>query len=139
MSRVITAIAFDLKFNVLDTPPGVMVSFTEVAPGGQETHGRATMVDAEAASVWSGRGSLLDRVNAALDARALAVKEPGSVAERITAASDADVRRAAAESARKVAEDATAALEARKVALQTEVAQLEGQTAAAIVAKNLAK
>lgn len=134
MARVITAIAFDLKFNVLDTPPGVMVHFTEVAAGGQETHGRATFDAAESTSAWSGPGSLLARVNAVLDARALAVKEPGSVAARITAASDADARLRAAETGRAITQAATEALVARKVALETEIAQLEEQSASAVVA-----
>lgn len=88
MARVITSISFDLKFNVLDTPPVITVGFTDVSPGGQESHGKVTLSDAEAAGVLP--PGLLAVVNTALDTKAAALPDLPTIAARMTAVDDLD-------------------------------------------------
>lgn len=104
MPRVITAVHYDLKFDLRFTPPSVTVRFTDIDPAGLETHGSFTLTDADATTAMP--AGLLAIVNAAVDAKAAAVTEPGSVAARVTAADDAERRL-------KVAEAQIAALPAK--------------------------
>lgn len=92
MARVITSISFDLKFNVLDTPPTISVAFTDVAPGGQESHGRVTLQDAAAGDTWKAAGgpAMLAAVNAAIDTKAAALPDLPTIAARMTAVDDLD-------------------------------------------------
>lgn|SRR3990167_7534055 len=133
MSRVITAISFDLKFNVLSTPPSISVHFTGVAPGGQETQGRTTIADVAARVVWDGitKGEpMLDVINAALDAQAASVAEPGTVTERITAANEAEERRKNAEAVKAALDAQAEAVDADVKAKQSAAAELDEQLAA---------
>ena len=120
MSRIIIAVSFDLKFDVLSVPPHIGVSFTDVSPGGQETHGRTSITDDASRGIWDAvaKGEpMLDLINATLDAQAANVKEPGAVAARITAADEADARR-------KVAEVAIASLDAQLLEKRAKLAEL---------------
>jgi hypothetical protein len=101
MARVITSITFDLKYNVSTTPPTVQVTFADVAADGNETHGRTAIHDAEASALFP--PTLLAAVNAAIDAQAALVAEPGSVAARVQAAADAETLTRAAVAATKEA------------------------------------
>ena len=87
MPRVITSVSFDLKFNVLATPPAVNVAFTDVDAAGRETHGKTSLVGPAASEVFPGTSmaSMLANINVGIDAQAAAVKEPGTVAARIEA------------------------------------------------------
>ena len=137
MSRIITSINFDLKFNVIDTPPAIAVGFTEVAAGGQETHGNTTILGARAQAVWDGIAKgvpMLAAVNAALDEIAADVAEPGGIAARITAAGEAEKRardataaREAAEAGAKVAVEASAKAEADRATAAQMAADLDVQ------------
>lgn len=87
--RVITAVNFDLKADVTDTPPHITVLFTDVDDAGKESHGHTTFRDDAARTLFP--AGLLDAVNAAIGAQADDVREPGTVTARITAANEAHV------------------------------------------------
>ena len=86
----------DLKFDALLTPPAFSVGFTDRDALGQETHGNTRFVDADAAALLAALLSakttqkMLDALSAAIDTQAAAVKDPGSVAAKVTAAAEAD-------------------------------------------------
>jgi hypothetical protein len=120
MPRIITNIAFDLTFNVLDTPPNIVVSFTDQDEAGRETHGRTVLMGAESERVLS--MSLLKSINEVLDEQAKKLAEPGSVAARMTAAAEAVERQ-------RSAEMASAALDAQIAAKLAEAERLEAEIA----------
>ncbi len=121
MSRVITSISFDLTFEALSTPPACTVGFTDVAVGGQETHGRVTLTGADAAAVFPGV-SLFAAVNAILDANAAALPDLPSIAARMTAVSALDAQQ-------RDKESALAALDEQLAAKTAQVATLDASLA----------
>ncbi len=120
--RIITSLSFDLKFNVLDTPPSVRIMFTDVDDSGRETHGTTTIQDAAATALLL--PGQLDAINKAIDAQAAAVKEPGAVTKRIEEADRAEQRARSAEAARQEAEKTIDILEKKIKAKEAQLANL---------------
>ena len=112
MARVITNVSFDLKYDVLSTPPSIRVNFTDQDASGAETHGSTTITDAAAAAVFP--TDLLAAVNAAIDAQAAQVPDMLSLAARITEADKAEARR---KEAAEAVEALDAEIEAKRAAL----------------------
>ncbi len=106
--RTITGVAFNLAFNVLDTPPRIDVQFTDHDDAGRETQGTTTLVDGASAGIVA-IFAMIDQLNAAIEEQAAAYAEPGKVAERITAASEAERRRRDAEAAKTTVDTQVAA------------------------------
>ncbi len=121
MRRVITSVAFDLKFDVSDTPPNIRIDFADIDDAGRESHAGTDIVDDEAAAMWLQINSgvpLLDAANNAIDVRAKHVSEPGTVAALIGAASEAQKQARNACEARENAERACEALRREIAALE---------------------
>jgi len=137
MPRVVTSVTFDLKFNVLDTPPQITVIFTDQDASGRESHGKTSLVDTEASDLWTtvGGAALLDAVNAAIDVQAAAVAEPGTVAARIEAVADAERQLRTLTEATAAKQTATEALDAQIATKQARAAALDAEIAAKEAAK----
>ncbi len=129
MAHIITSLSIDLKFNVLTTPPAIMVSFTDRDANGQETHGSTQFNDAEAAallaSITSSKNAqgMLNALSAAIDVHAAAVTLPADLAAKVTMASDAEKR----------ARDAQTAIDAANsqlLALNVQIADAKAKIAA---------
>ncbi len=88
MSRVITSVSFGLHMDVRSTPPVVGVTFTNIDLRGSETHGHTVITDSAAQAVWEA-DDMLVAVNLEIDAQESAAMEPGVIADRVTAVSDA--------------------------------------------------
>jgi len=135
MSRVITSIHFDLKFNVSVTPPAIRVAFTDVDATGHESENVPTSIhDAAAQKVWDDVHAgvpVLDALNAAIDVQAAAVTEPGAVGARVAAANEADQRMRRAQEAQAASEKIAA--EADRRAQEAQAARIEATTAKAAV------
>ena len=141
--RVITNIVFDLKFEVLSTPPRISVQFTDVDDVGRESPKATTHItDAAARGVWDRLAAgepLLDLLNAEIDKQASAVAEPGSVAARVQAANEAmqtfekaKAAQKADEGAKKAAENAVVEINKRnardQLLAETELFAAQGET-----------
>lgn len=90
MSRVITAIAFDLSMIVRPgwSPP-CGVAFVDTDADGHESPGRVTFIDADALTMWTATDKIA-AANTLLDARAAALPDLPTIAARMTAVDDLD-------------------------------------------------
>ena len=125
MPRVITAIHYDLKFNLSDTPPMIGATFADVDAAGREVHARTLFTDAAASRIVAADGDLfktLAAINLEIDAQAADVKEPGTVAARIQAASEAKVAQSQAEAIVDAKTAQVASLDAQIAAKRAELA-----------------
>lgn len=123
MTRIITSIHYDLKFDISTTPPDVHVGFVYRAEDGTETVvPRASFYDDAARRIYASKDPIA-AVNGELDAQEEALSPEdvslpvGKLAELVAAAADAEAR------ARRAAEAANA-LDAQIAAKRAEVAKL---------------
>jgi len=138
MSRTITGIFFDLKFMLPDAPM-VTVTYVSRDDAGRESRpSRADLLDRDALDVWNASPEKrLDVVNGKIDAAEAALKEPGSLAARVTAATDADRVLREKLAAAAAVDVALAAKQAQVAALDTQLAS-KAQAVSAEPAKAVA-
>jgi len=132
MSRTIIAISFGLLFDVRNTPPAITVGFVDADDAGRETPGKTSFLDEAAWSVWNAIAigvPMLDAVNVAIDTQAEDVREPNSIAARITAAAELEQRARSAKAAADAAEARCAAAAAELEALREQIAALVREAA----------